>query len=56
MDRAVDGVGQEQTVNAVSQEDKRQRENGLPTADFLDLRFRLLSMQQIRTLKQQQRR
>ena len=30
----------ETAANDVSQERKRQRENGLPTADFLDLRFR----------------
>jgi hypothetical protein len=30
----------EQATNAASQESKRQREDGLPTADFLDLRFR----------------
>jgi len=30
----------EQARNAASQESKRQREDGLPTADFLDLRFR----------------
>jgi hypothetical protein len=30
----------EQAANATSQESKRQRESGLPTAAFLDLRFR----------------